>query len=609
MSSISRFAFGKHRSWALLAAIFCTGNAFAGGILTIFTVGTSASCDFNSLQSAINAASTGSEDQTEIRLARDLSAQVLTITNRNLVIDGRWPSCTSALPQAGLLRTLSGNGVDTVMRFNGNIGQHIVELRSLVVRGGGADDPLNDRGGGLRVEEGAWVYAEDSRIGDNEAVLGGGAYVFGPLARLTLDEGTILGSVGSLSLSANRAIDLFPASARGGGAWCGGGATLAIIDGRFRENTSAADGGGVYADNCAVVIQPRTDFVGDADGFVTFFENVAAGNGGGLYLTNGSSVDWLSLPLNRFAGRATGNRATGRGGAVFVTGSSELNATWVRFEGNRADERGGALAVQGDSELNLDGGTDLHCTLANCPGIFGTRGITEGESATLIGGAVYADSGGIVNLQQVHLYDNFANNGSAIHLSGSLSGAVLHSVLIARNVLYGVGNGTSTIELTSSASTILRHVTMAGNFRASDQFPGLELAASSIRANGNSGTVLIRNSLLYDDATLLVRLLAGATATGNCVFGHESGSFPTASVLDPLYADTTGNSPDYSLQVNSPAIDRCGSSGPQLDDLFGNIRPYDDARPDIAGPYDAGAIEYNNDLIFANGFELIAIER
>lgn len=608
MSSISRYVFGKCGSWALLSLIFCAGNAFAGGILTIITVGTSASCDFNNLQSAINSASTGDEDLTEIRLSRDLNDQVLTVTNRNLVIDGQWPSCTSGLPQLGLLHTLRGNDVDTVMRFNGNgngDGVYSVELRNLIIRGGGADNPVSDRGGGLRIEEGARVTVADSRIGDNEALLGGGAYVFGPAARLILDEGTILGSVGTLSLNANRAVDLFPATAQGGGIWCGGGATVRIGDGRIRSNTSAGDGGGLYADACGVVILTRSEFVGNADGFVTFFENTAAGNGGGVYLANESILNWSSFGANSFSGRAAGNRATGRGGAVFMTGESEFNGHWIRFEDNRADGRGGALAVQGDSVLSMLTDSGFHCAFTTCPGIFGTRGITEGDSATLIGGAVYVDSGGQVNLQNVHLYDNFANNGSAMHLSGSSSGATLDSVLIARNTLYGVGNGTSTIELTSSASTLLRHVTMAGNFRASDQFPGLEPAASSIRANGNSGTLTLRNSLFYDDATLVLRLLVGASASGSCVFAHENGSFPNAILLDPLYVDTTGNSPDYSLQALSPAIDACASSSPNVVDLFGSPLPYDTPQLNIGGPYDAGAIEYFVDRIFRDGFDLL----
>ncbi|MBX3698331.1 MAG: hypothetical protein KF811_10980 [Dokdonella sp.] len=591
---------------ALLAMTLTFTPARAGGLLSIYTVGTSASCDFSSLQDAINAAPTGFDDQTEIRLSRDLANQTLNSVDRNLTIDGSWPSCTSTLPQAGLLHTVAGNGADTVMRFNASMGLRIVELRSVIVRGGGANDALNDRGGGLRIDGQSSVYVEDSRIADNESILGGGAYLNGPQTRLTLDEGTILGSVESLSLAANRAVEVFPASAQGGGIWCGGGGTVAIIDGRLRNNTSEGDGGGLHANDCTVVIQPRTAFVGNADGFVTFFQNVAAGNGGGLYLDNGSSLNWLSLPVDRFAGRATGNRATGRGGAVFMTGGSSFTGNWIRFEDNRADGRGGALAIQGDSVLSLLGADDFHCTFATCPGVFGTRGITEGENATLIGGAVYVDSGGLANLQQAHLYDNFANNGSAVHVSGSTSAAILTSDLIARNILYGVGNGTSTIELTSSASAVLRHVTMSGNFRVSDQFPGLELAASSIRANGNLGAVVIRNSLLYDDATVLLRLLAGATASGSCVLGHENTSFPPATVLDPLYVDTTGNAPDYSLQAASPAIDRCGSSGLDVNDLFGSTRPFDDPRPDVAGPFDAGAIEYVvDDTIFADGFELL----
>ena len=606
MWAISRWVRAGRLLPLLAVAVSLTGNAWGGGILSIVTVGTNAACDFSSLQDAIDAGSTGAEDLTEIRLARDLSNQSLSIIDRNITIEGNWPSCTSGLPQQDLLHTLSGNGADTVLQISTTGGnQRSSELSGLVIRGGGANSAISDRGGGLRIEGRAWVTVNDSRIGDNESSEGGGAYVNGPFARLILNNGTIVGSVGTLSLPANRAINVLASTAQGGGLWCGGGAYLGIGDARIRSNTSAVDGGGVYLDDCEMQILPRPDFVGEGDGFVTFFENVADGNGGGIYAGNNSTVSWASLFNGHFGGRATGNRATDRGGAIYLTGASGFIGTWIRLEDNRADGRGGALAIQDDSAISLLGGDFFHCSGPDCPGIYGTRGITEGESATLIGGAVYADSGGLVNIQQASIVDNFSNNGSAIHLSGSATEANLHSVLIARNFLYGVGNGTSTIELTSSARATFRHMTMAGNFRASEQFPGLEQTASSIRANGNSGNVTIINSLLWNDATQLVRLLAGATATGSCVFGHEGTSFTPTTIADPHYVDTTGSDPDYSLQADSVAIDYCASSNVTRNDLFGNDRPADQPRVDVSGPYDAGAIEFFIDKIFENGFQFL----
>lgn len=587
-----------------LGAALATHAAHAGGIQTILTVGIGQSCDFTDLQDAIDAASTQTDDNTIIRLTRGFNNQSLTIIDRNVSIDGRWPSCGSNVPQAGLQQTLSGTGLGSVVRINtAGASAYNVSFRGMIIRGGGSDDALNDRGGGLSIVGRLAVSMFESLVSDNESTAGGGIYIQGDFASLTLDENTIVGVVESLSLDGNRAVNLGPATGLGGGIYCSGGAVVTLNDARIRANTSTSNGGGIYLNDCELMIEARPDFVGNGDGFVTLFQNVAADNGGGLYATSGSSVFWRSSPVGSFAGRATGNRANDRGGAVFLSGSSDFVGDWIRIEDNRADGRGGGFAVQDTSNLILRGGPGFTCAETNCAGIFGTRGITEGENATLIGGAIYADSGGNVDVRQAHIFDNFANNGSALHVSGSTSSANLRSVLIARNVLYGVGNGTSTIELTSSASAQLRYLTMAGNFRVSAQFPGIEQALSSIRANGSASTVELRNSILWNDSVQLLRLLVGATVTRSCVFGHESQSGAADTIIDPGFVDTTGNSPDFSLLPSSSAIDRCAATGTNEADIFGRARPQDLPKPNFAGPFDAGAIEALPDGLFSDGFE------
>ncbi len=573
------------------------------------TVGIGPSCDFNTLEQAIAAASTNQEDGTTIRLSRDLQDQQLLISNRNVTIDGRWASCSDTLPQAGLRRVIRGNGNGPVIIAANpfpEIGRR-VRLRGVMIRGG--DSGAVFGGGGVRVLNGIDAAIADSRIGDNQAHSGGGLYVAGTFARLTLEEGSIVGAVPTQSLPANRSVG--PASG-GGGIFCGAGARLVIRDARLRNNTAQNDGGGIYLTNCELRIQPSAGFVGlhpSQDAFVTLFENQAANNGGGLFATGGSSVFWTSEGEMHFAGRAVGNRATGRGGAVFLEGASAMLARWVRFEDNRADDRGGSIAVQGSgTELALGSTTGHPCSTPDCPGVFGTRAITDGPAATLVGGAIYAQGGASVVAWQTHLYDNFAANGSAVHASGGTTHVQLNNTLVARNMLYGVGNGTSTIEATSGADLTLRHVTMVGNFRASAVFPGVEPAASSIRANGNQSQVDLRNSILWNDGVQLVRLLVGATATGLCVIGHENGSFPLAAVADPLYINTAGSNPDFRLQDGSPAIDRCGvSPNAGNRDLYGTMRPIDRPNEPNTGIYDAGAIEMPlvTDRIFADSFELL----
>lgn len=268
-----------------------------------------------------------------------------------------------------------------------------------------------------------------------------------------------------------------------------------------------------------------------------------------------------------------------------------------------------AFAVQ-DAGTTLALGSETghrRCAGGNCPGIFGTRGITEGAAASLIGGAIYAQGGAAVTAWQTQLFDNFANNGSAIHASGSTTRVELHHFLVASNFLYGIGNGTSTIEATGSADLTLNHVTMAQNFRFSGQFPFFERAASSIRANGNNSVVALRNTLLWDDAQLLIRLLVGASVEAVCVFGHEEISVFGVHAANPQYINPALTNPDYGLQDGSLAIDYCfNPPGSRPRDLLGTRRAVD--WPDVPmffGEHDAGAIEMRipGDAIFADWFE------
>lgn len=604
-----------HRSLSVVrrcgaAALFvlATAHAHAGGILNVFRVGAGAGCDFATLQAAINAASTQADDLTIIRLAVSPDDQALTAFDRNLEIDGRYADCASDTPVDSARRTLRGTGADSVLRIANSLpGRRSVTLRNLVIRDGGPFGAVGTGfGGGMTIVGRVDVELLGSRIGDNESNRGGGIYIAGADPSVTLDENTIVGADETLGLPGNRAVAGGSETGRGGGIYCSG-ASVTIRDGRLRTNSADGDGGGIDASDCRLTIEPRPEFSGNGDGFVTFYLNTSGGNGGAMNLDNNSEVFWRSLPVGHFGGRASGNSALGRGGAVFISGASNFVGDWLRFEDHGANGRGGTFAVEDASNLILRGGPGFACIEAGCPGIFGTRGITQGEGATLIGGAIYAESGASVDLRQQRLYENYAANGSALHLAGSSTTADLRSVLIARNLLYGVGNGTSTIELTTSAKIQMRYVTMMGNFRASNQFPGLALAASSIRANGGAATVELRNSLLWNDAELVFRGLVGASISGSCVLAHENGSFGAATVADPLYVDTTGNAPDFSLDAASPALDRCAASGTNEVDIFGLPRPQDLMRPDFSGPFDAGAIERpSDDRIFADGFELQA---
>ena len=136
---------------AVVGLVACaSAGAHAGGILSIFRVGAGAGCDFASLQSAINAASTQPDDLAVIRLTATASNQAITLFNRNVTIDGRYPDCASEVPNDTALQTIDGNDADSVLRIANNLGgRRSITLRNLVVRDGGSIGIVT--GGGVSI--------------------------------------------------------------------------------------------------------------------------------------------------------------------------------------------------------------------------------------------------------------------------------------------------------------------------------------------------------------------------------------------------------------------------------------------------------------------------
>ena len=123
-------------------------------------------------------------------------------------------------------------------------------------------------------------------------------------------------------------------------------------------------------------------------------------------------------------------------------------------------------------------------------------------------------------------------------------------------------------------------------------------------------TLNIHNSIINHQGLTLEENGTNNNLNGiDCVFLSEqaslTGNIGVLLLSDPGFVDAANG--DYHLSANSDAIDLCDESlfdGSSYNDLNGHARGHDDPIVNnFLGPYDAGAYESNNDLIFKNTFE------
>jgi predicted outer membrane repeat protein len=603
-TSARRFAF-------VLTASLLPGPLLAGIALppVVLTVGSTGNCDHSSIQHAIDAAP--DSGSAEIRISNNVghTNEALEIFDKNIELRGGYAGCDLAPADPDDRTTIGGTGGSSVIFVDAVGDSRTVVLRNLVIRDGGSSDPLTEYGGGVRVQGLAQVEIRNSHVADNTSHNGGGIGISGSGAGLLLDDGTIVGAVGGIP--ANRAVQNGIGVPRGGGISCSG-ATIELYDARLRINTSEGNGGGLYAVNCTVYIQPSPDYVaGDngANGWVTFFENQTEGNGGAIYADD-SDVFWQSSNDGGFfAGRLNGNVAGGDGGALYLTGSgAQFLGEWVRFESSYSPGEGGAIFVGDGARLNLSGTPGMHCDYATCPGIVDSN-LDDPQYHDGAGGAIYAIGGSDVFLSQALIANNAAQIGSGIVVTDDDTQLLLRHVLVHRNFLTADDSTLSPINIFNGADATLIHVTMSTNVRV-DADTLLAPPDASILVSNVGSTATLSNSIFTDDGVATVRAINGGIATGSCLLSHENESVTGVLVGDPDYVAPFADVPDFTPGPASPALDRCAQAEEApllaLPDFTGRARPIDlFGISNAAGSFDIGAIERPRDRLFSDGFETI----
>jgi len=617
----------EHTQQAMLQIQKANDNSQLGG-LTIVTVGNDVQCDFRlggtRIQDAIDSG------VAEIRIADDTYNESLVIDDISIRLIGGYDTCTDAQNDVtnGNQVLINGATASTpVITVSGNTQRNEVLIRRLSLQGG--DGVGFTPGGGIStLNADLALTIDDSILANNHSFLGGGLAVFSGNTDVTLSS-TLLWS--------NTADE-------GGGIYCSGTETSVFISddddagsGIVLNTATNGDGGGVLVDvGCTFTSysgRPENASFGDVRGIGS---NEATGHGGGIAATGGSSVflngglgDSFSPFLcfncignNISPVNVNGNTADsdgdeiGFGGGIYAADAgTQVTLLNTRIHNNDA-QSGGGIAVENEASLDMRSEYDSFLFFSpptcwspgSCSQLFANETATSGFPVR--GGGLYATGGADVNIGTTLISGNRADFGTAMYILSAPGDAVVTNLDMEGSLI--VNNGDDGADDFTDESTI----------RINDGFAKLDfntIADNDLGAGGaniystgviNPNNLELFSSIIHNtDGTDVYTGSAFEIADVDCLIVNEIDSLPVESTTildDPEFIDRANG--DYRLNAaTSPAIDFCDDAftTPDFRDSDNEVRGFSDPiATEFIGSYDLGYDEtYENDLIFANGFE------
>ncbi|MCB1634607.1 MAG: hypothetical protein KDI51_08460 [Xanthomonadales bacterium] len=550
---------------ALTTLLLAGAGAEAGTVAYVNAAGT---CDYPTIQAAVNDLPAGSE----IRLASNefVLNSALSVFNREVRIVGGYPACGA--PASTSTTTLrAGFSGDAVVSILGNVpGALSLDLVNLDLVD--ANNPTGNGGGMLVIGQGQ-INLYNVGIFNNIAEDGAGIYLQsiapGPLG-VSLLAGTQVGAVGA----GNDALRI------GGGVYCAG-ARVRLGATQISGNSAAQSGGGVRAfDACQLI---STADVGD-----TRIDGNSASEGGGIFASSGTQIELQSRPGQRLS--ISGNVAQGdsspRGGGVYLTNSGTqfiAHGAWI--ENNQAQLTGAGLFVTNGASATLDRGTDA-CALGDdqCSRIAGNQLRNADGSLSGNGAGVFVSSAQ-ASISHTRIENNSSFTAAALRASGSAQ-LLLSNVLISQN-----SSSLRLINIEGDASAGLDLLTIADN-----SFVG---AAINVSSTAPAALSLARSIFLVPEGNSHV---SGAGATQFSCLNTGAGGALGGDAHLPAFFDAANGI--YRLRNDSQNLDRCTAMGGESPvDLAGLPRVIDrPGTPNNIGPVDRGAFEDVESLLM-DGFE------
>ena len=564
------------------------------------TVGPSADCDFDTTTGQTLQQALASNSVTEVRLVNSVIYTGGFVVDKPLQITGGYDNCMDAIQNTpsqnpSAKSVLNGQSTDRVIEIL-NCSQGTVILDRLQISEGNTDNLAIPRGAGINtVNSSCDLRILNSEISSNSALVGSGLFYDG------LGTGSVFVQD---SFFYNNTTPNSGRDAQGGGIYSFSSLTVVGNSG-FYDNTSGR-GGAIFIRGDRYPGDVNLTIIGGDDSpNVGFFRNQAGGFlngsfGGAIYMRDIENAQFTghrktlntvaygddAFPITFDRNNANGN--SNRGGAVYLT-RSNLDISNSQFTANSAGT-GGAVAFDSQAPNTM-------LTIDAIPGqCWRDQGCnTFIENVAGGGGAIWAVNNAKANIKYSYFSQNSANTGTSFAL-GSNAEFILESSIIYQDSQEATLNADRNIISTSAASFTTAYTTIIDNGAVEAVFNAI---------NGGGGQT-IHNSIVYNDS-----ISAMTTGTANiqfeCVLADRQGNQLidiTATEFTNLFTDV--NNLDFSLQRSAVAVDLCADVGVinSLVDIQGLARGYDlQGIPNLSGTYDAGANEFNDDLIFPDGFE------
>lgn len=578
----------------------------------VFTVGSGAGCNHDTIQAAI-AAAQNSPGVDVVRISRSAiyaQQELLVDTGQELELVGGYDTCGSATPSGTTTISGAGGNARQVLRVYARDGG-VIRLRHLTITGG--DNTSDGEGGGIYFEGNGRLEVHDSLISQNTAGYGAGIYARSAQA-------------GSASLVFGQNVVVANNTARRSG----GGVYVDQMFFYMREpgsilmwNVAEGAGGGGYGGGLVVLGKAGAAMASigaGVPGLGAIFANTAAFGGGVAVVTDDPgdigtvNVSYAEVRVYPGAGQPVAairdNIASQRGGGIFLRPYQDFDDTvraearlWnAELDGNSAPEGAAIYAASVDSAWDDPMGATVQINSDEADGAAAWPGplecaqgqfcgsIRDNTARTLDGDPT---GGAVIHLEQAGTFDiGQRDEGRPARGGASLEGNVAgRLVLGGDNVALRIGN---TLLADNQVSDALIRREGGGTF----SLDGVTLTGNAIGSSHaialGSGELAIRRSMLWQDGHTLLQC-GSCNKTFEYVIASERGSLdggqtPHVQVRPPRFVDPARG--DYTLRAASPAVDYAPASG--IADLDALTHPRDADLPFVAnwnGPRDVGAFE------------------